>query len=30
MPQFYFHLHDNVDVTDEEGKELPEPRMLMQ
>jgi hypothetical protein len=24
MPQFYFHLHDNMDVTDEEGKELPD------
>jgi hypothetical protein len=23
-PQFYFDLHDNKDVTDEEGKELPD------
>jgi hypothetical protein len=24
MPRFYFHLINDVDVTDEEGKELPD------
>lgn len=23
MPRFYFHLRDDMDVPDEEGKELP-------
>jgi len=24
MPQFYFDLHDDMDVTDEEGRKLPD------
>ena len=24
MPRFYFHLHNSVDVADEEGVELPD------
>ena len=24
MPRFYFHLHNDIDVPDEEGKELPD------
>jgi hypothetical protein len=24
MPHFYFHLHDDMDVLDEEGIELPD------
>jgi hypothetical protein len=24
MPKFYFHLHNDVDAPDEEGKELPD------
>jgi len=24
MPRFYFHLHNDADVSDERGKELPD------
>ncbi len=24
MPRFYFHLHNDVDTFDEEGRELPD------
>ena len=24
MPKFYFHLHDDYDTRDEDGKELPD------
>ena len=24
MPNFYFHLHDSLDVCDEEGRDLPD------
>jgi hypothetical protein len=24
MPKFYFHLHNDLDVADEEGRELPD------
>ena len=24
MPSFYFHLHNDMDVTDEEGREFPD------
>jgi hypothetical protein len=24
MPMFYFHLHNDVDAPDEEGKDLPD------
>lgn len=24
MPRYFFHLHDDVDVEDEEGQELPD------
>ena len=24
MPKYYFHLHNDIDAPDEEGKELPD------
>jgi hypothetical protein len=24
VPRYYFHLHNDLDVTDDEGKELPD------
>ena len=25
MPRYFFHLHDDLDVVDEDGSELPDP-----
>ena len=30
MPRFYFHLHNDVDSLDEEGRELPDLRAASQ
>ena len=26
MPRYYFHLHNDLDVRDEEGRELPDQK----
>lgn len=30
VPVFYFHLHNDVDATDDEGQELPDLEAAMQ